>query len=99
MREGVLDAAPGDDYWFVLDGDAAARSRHALPARGPARALAGGGHRGVRLDRRRVASRRRSRDLVLYELHVGTFSAEGTFDAAIPHLAGPARARASTRSS
>ncbi|MEZ5963131.1 MAG: malto-oligosyltrehalose trehalohydrolase [Planctomycetota bacterium] len=25
-------------------------------------------------------------DLVLYELHVGTFTAEGTFDAVIPHL-------------
>jgi maltooligosyltrehalose trehalohydrolase len=28
------------------------------------------------------------RDLVLYELHTGTFTPEGTFDAAIPHLAG-----------
>ena len=27
-------------------------------------------------------------DLVLYELHVGTFTAEGTFEAAIPHLQG-----------
>ena len=27
------------------------------------------------------------RDLVLYELHVGTFTPEGTFDAAIPHTA------------
>jgi maltooligosyltrehalose trehalohydrolase len=27
-------------------------------------------------------------DLVLYELHVGTFTAEGTFDAAIEHLPG-----------
>lgn len=27
------------------------------------------------------------RDYVLYELHVGTFTAEGTFDAVIPHLA------------
>jgi maltooligosyltrehalose trehalohydrolase len=25
-------------------------------------------------------------DYVIYELHVGTFSTEGTFDAAIPHL-------------
>ena len=33
------------------------------------------------------------RDSVLYELHVGTFTEEGTFDAAIPHLARPARAR------
>jgi maltooligosyltrehalose trehalohydrolase len=28
------------------------------------------------------------RDLVLYELHVGTFTEEGTFDAVVPHLAG-----------
>ena len=28
------------------------------------------------------------RDLVLYELHVGTFTPEGTFEAAIPHLRG-----------
>jgi maltooligosyltrehalose trehalohydrolase len=36
-----------------------------------------GGWDGVALD-----------DLVLYELHVGTFSQEGTFDGVIPHLAG-----------
>ena len=28
------------------------------------------------------------RDLVIYELHIGTFSAQGTFDAAIEHLPG-----------
>ena len=28
------------------------------------------------------------RDLVIYELHVGTFTREGTFDAVIPHLSG-----------
>src|SRR5204863_8440441 len=27
-------------------------------------------------------------DTVIYELHVGTFTEEGTFDAAIPHLRG-----------
>ena len=32
-------------------------------------------------------------ELVLYELHVGTFSEEGTFDGAIRHLARAARAR------
>ena len=26
------------------------------------------------------------RDYIIYELHIGTFSAEGTFDSAIPHL-------------
>ena len=52
--------------------------------RGPSRVLdagafawSDGGWRGLTLG-----------DLVLYELHVGTFTAEGTFEAAIPHLAG-----------
>jgi maltooligosyltrehalose trehalohydrolase len=31
------------------------------------------------------------RDYILYELHVGTFTAEGTFDAVIPHLGELAR--------
>ena len=39
------------------------------------------------------------RDTVLYELHVGTFTPEGTFEAAIPHLRALARASASPRSS
>ena len=29
----------------------------------------------------------RSSDYIIYELHVGTFTPEGTFDAVIPHLA------------
>ena len=37
-------------------------------------------------------------ELVLYELHVGTFTREGTFDAAIAHLDGCASS-ASPRSS
>ena len=50
--------------------------------RGPSRvvdpgafAWTDGGWQGLALD-----------ELVLYELHVGTFTQEGTFDAAIPHL-------------
>ncbi|MGH2821813.1 MAG: malto-oligosyltrehalose trehalohydrolase, partial [Thermoleophilaceae bacterium] len=83
--EGVLDAAPGDDYRFVLDG-----RRHADPMsrslprglRGPSRVVdpdafewSDSGWDGVPLG-----------ELVLYELHVGTFTGEGTFEAVIPHL-------------
>ncbi|MBA3347927.1 MAG: malto-oligosyltrehalose trehalohydrolase [Actinobacteria bacterium] len=81
---GAVPAAAGDDYLYVLD------SSDAWPdpcsrwqpegVRGPSRVLdtarfeiADGP--GLRLD-----------ELVLYELHVGTFSAAGTFDGAIPHL-------------
>ena len=55
---------------------------------------------GLRGPSRRARHRRRSpgpttasrppalEDTVIYELHVGTFTPEGTFEAAIPHLAG-----------
>ena len=83
--EAVLDAEPGDDYYFRLDG-----KRHADPMsrsqpkglRGPSRVVdpdafewTDSGWDGVALD-----------ELVLYELHVGTFTPEGTFEAIIPHL-------------
>jgi maltooligosyltrehalose trehalohydrolase len=84
--EGRLVGAAGDDYLYVLDGD------RALPdpcsrfqpegIRGPSRvvdtaafSIAPGPE--LRID-----------ELAIYELHVGTFSPEGTFDGAIPHLAG-----------
>jgi maltooligosyltrehalose trehalohydrolase len=81
--QGMLRAAPGDDYLYVLDGG------RALPdpcsrcqpegVLGPSRivelpALA---PRGLSLV-----------ELVIYELHVGTFSEEGTFDGAIQYLRG-----------
>jgi maltooligosyltrehalose trehalohydrolase len=86
VHAATLDAVAGSDYLFVLDGE------HSLPdpasraqpdgIRGPSRVvdtsafeIAGGP--GLRLD-----------ELVLYELHVGTFTPEGTFDAVIPHLRG-----------
>jgi maltooligosyltrehalose trehalohydrolase len=80
---GVLRAAPGDDYLYSLDGgeplpDPCSRSQPE-GVKGPSRVIevpAAARRRGLSLD-----------DLVVYELHVGTFSDEGTFDGAIPHLA------------
>jgi maltooligosyltrehalose trehalohydrolase len=85
--EGVIDAEPGDDYRFVLDGrshpDPMSRSQP-NGLRGPSRVVdpeafewTDSGWDGVPLD-----------ELVLYELHVGTFTREGTFEAVIAHLAG-----------
>jgi maltooligosyltrehalose trehalohydrolase len=82
--EGHVPCGHGQDYLFVLDGEAARPdpcSRwqpHGL--RGPSRVLDTSRFEiapGPELDRDH---------LVVYELHVGTFSDEGTFDGAIPHL-------------
>ena len=83
---GVVTGAAGLRYRYVLDGDRrrpdpAAR---ALPdgVHGPSEvvdtkafAWADAGWRGLPL-----------RDMVIYELHVGAFTPEGTFDAVIPRL-------------
>jgi maltooligosyltrehalose trehalohydrolase len=77
-------ADPGDDYLFALDGrllpDPWSRSQPE-GLRGPSRivdtssfSIAPGPE--LRLE-----------ELVLYEVHVGTFTREGTFDAVIPQLA------------
>jgi maltooligosyltrehalose trehalohydrolase len=89
VGEGIyaaeVAAQHGDDYLFVLDGE------RALPdpcsrdqpdgIRGPSRIV----------DPSRFSIEPgpdlRLEELVLYELHVGTFTPEGTFAAAIPHLA------------
>jgi maltooligosyltrehalose trehalohydrolase len=83
--EGVLDLSPGDDYWLVIGGrrHPDPMSRHQPKGlRGPSRVVdpspfgwTDDGWAGAPLD-----------DLVLYELHVGTFSEEGTFEGVIPHL-------------
>ena len=52
--------------------------------RGPSRIVDA---EGVRLDRRRLPPRPLN-EHVIYELHVGTFTPEGTFDAAIDYLPG-----------
>jgi maltooligosyltrehalose trehalohydrolase len=78
-------ADPGEDYRLVLDGEAlpdpCSRSQP-QGFRGPSRivdtssfSIAPGPE--LTLD-----------ELVLYELHVGTFTPEGTFEAIVPHLRG-----------
>jgi maltooligosyltrehalose trehalohydrolase len=84
VYETVAPAQDGDDYWFVLDG-------RALPD--PASRWQPEGIRGPSRVVTLRAPERRSpapvmRDLVIYELHVGTFSTQGTFETAIEHLAG-----------
>jgi maltooligosyltrehalose trehalohydrolase len=82
--QGIVPGAPGDDYWFALDGT------EVLPdpctrwqpegLRGPSRVL--------QVERPGPGPGFDLRTAVLYELHVGTFTREGTFDAAIPYLQG-----------
>ena len=88
----IPGARAGDDYAFRIDGGTSAP----IPARD--------GSRTASTARRASSIRTRSSgptgwtgiemaDLVIYELHVGTFTPEGTFDAIIPRLAHAARAR------
>src|SRR5919202_1736726 len=86
VRSARVPASDGDDYVFVLDGhelpDPA--SRHQPDGlRGPSRVVDpnqfewtdAGWDGGAEIE-----------DAVIYELHVGTFTPEGTFEAAIEHL-------------
>jgi maltooligosyltrehalose trehalohydrolase len=85
VREATIAARAGDDYEFVLDGtplpDPATRWQPA-GLRGPSRIVdpaaftwTDTGFEPPPLE-----------ELVIYELHVGTFSAAGTFAGAIEHL-------------
>ena len=84
VHAGVIEATEGDHYLFVLDGDAA------FPD--PCSRFQPEGIRGpsciVDPTRFQIAPvpPLPLEELVLYELHVGTFSREGTFDAVVPHL-------------
>jgi maltooligosyltrehalose trehalohydrolase len=81
----TVAAAAGDDYAYIIDGAPLPDPHTRLqPAglRGPSRVVDPGawtwtdaGWGGVALEQ-----------LVVYELHVGTFTQDGTFDAVIPHL-------------
>jgi maltooligosyltrehalose trehalohydrolase len=82
--EGLVVASPGDDYRFLLDGEDAWPDpcSRAQPQgrRGPSRVVDTGAFAiapGPQLA---------LEELVLYELHVGTFSEEGTFDGVVPYL-------------
>ena len=81
---GEAEAAPGDDYRFVLDGADAWPDPHSRwqpeGVRGASRVLDTGSFEiaagpELELD-----------ELVLYELHVGTFSRDGTFAGVVPRL-------------
>jgi maltooligosyltrehalose trehalohydrolase len=84
VYEAVVAAEPGEDYVYVLDGtelpDPATRWQPE-GLRGPSRLLdtafawTDAGFAAPAL-----------RESVIYELHVGTFTPEGTFDAVIPRL-------------
>ena len=85
VHEARVEAAPGQDYAFAVNGnelpDPCSRWQP-QGLRGPSRVLdptgfewSDDGFRPAPLE-----------EQVLYELHVGTFSPEGTFDGAIPHL-------------
>ncbi len=93
--EGVhaaqVPARAGDDYAFLLD-DAGAlpdpASRHQPGGlRGPSRVVDPAAFAWSDGD----FAPSPLAELVIYELHVGTFTPEGTFDAAIEHLPGLAR--------
>jgi maltooligosyltrehalose trehalohydrolase len=81
---GEAEAAPGDDYRFVLDGADAWPDPNSRwqpeGVRGSSRVLDTGSFEiaaGPRLE---------LDGLVLYELHVGTFSRDGTFAGVVPRL-------------
>jgi maltooligosyltrehalose trehalohydrolase len=83
----IAEAEAGDDYMFVLDGrrfpDPSSRSQP-KGLRGPSRVLSVS-------PRSRPLKTPTLDELVIYELHVGTFTAEGTFEAVSEHLAELAR--------
>jgi maltooligosyltrehalose trehalohydrolase len=81
LFEGDLRAGAGDDYLYVLDGG------RALPdpcSRFQPRGVEGPSRIVEVADTPRLGAS--LEDLVIYELHVGTFSEEGTFDGVVPHL-------------
>ena len=87
VREAVLPVAPGEDYTYVIEGveipDPASRWQPG-GLRGPSRVLDTGAFAWTDDD----FTPPDLVDSVIYELHVGTFTREGTFEAVIPHLRG-----------
>eukprot|EP00913_Durusdinium_trenchii_P010938 g10267.t1 len=87
FRVVVDDAGPGTRYAFVLDGDITRpdpRSRFQPEGvHGPSQVIDPAAYQWRDDDWNGIDKP----DLVIYELHVGTFTAEGTFRAAIDRLA------------
>ena len=69
-----------------IGGAAPARPVLALAARRPARPVADPVRAPATQDSEPPYGRRQPAELLIYELHIGTFSSEGTFDGAIAHL-------------
>jgi maltooligosyltrehalose trehalohydrolase len=87
VYETVAPVGPGTDYRFVVDGEP-------LPdpcSRWQPEGLRGPSRVAPTIPAPAGFTAPAQADLVIYELHVGTFSDEGTFDGAIPHLAALAR--------
>ncbi|MDQ1741335.1 MAG: maltooligosyltrehalose trehalohydrolase, partial [Pseudonocardiales bacterium] len=87
VREAVLPVAAGEDYAFAIAGqelpDPCSRWQPA-GLRGPSRVLDTEAFAWTDAGFQAPALA----DTVIYELHVGAFTEEGTFEAAIPHLRG-----------
>ncbi len=93
VHEGVAEVGAGSDYSFVLRSREAGDDGQRLPdpcsrhqpqgLRGPSRVLDPGAFAWSDEGWETPALA----DLVIYELHVGTFTSEGTFDGASEHLA------------
>jgi len=87
IREVVTEAGPGEDYVYVLDGETypdPATRWQPEGIRGPSRIVS----LPAPPSRFQAPS---MRELVIYELHIGTFTPQGTFEAAIEHLSGLAK--------
>ncbi len=85
VREATVAADPGDDYELVADGDALpdpATRWQPAGLRGPSRLIDPSSFAWTDA----AFETPPLEDLVIYELHVGTFSDAGTFDGAIEHL-------------
>jgi maltooligosyltrehalose trehalohydrolase len=85
IHETVAEAPPGSDYWLLVNGielpDPSSRWQPA-GLRGPSRVLDASTLPGAGPSFDPPSAE----ELVLYEMHVGTFTPQGTFEAAIPHL-------------
>jgi maltooligosyltrehalose trehalohydrolase len=83
----TVKAAAGDDYAYIIDGARLPDPHTRLQPtglRGPSRVVDPSAWTWTDQDWDGVPLEQ----LVVYELHVGTFTPEGTFDAVVPHLAG-----------